>query len=272
MTTVRRTSPPTPRPIAPTSNGSTPPAPKHVDYGINRPIDTIRDDFDQGQSNACGTTALAIALHRLGKDIARTKIDKSIRNFDLFTSMHGITEYARGQGFQATQYNQGSFEQLQKDLGAGRQVIVLVDTSGHDAQELLVRGSNNDMALHYMAVTDVGVDDKGQKYVTFWNWGNEETMPYDRFEKIWSNLEVKNQKTGWDRSYVLVDKQDAAKLPPSNAQASRATDELAHGITEVANGAASIKDHSYGTGIKQIAKGAGEAVVGAGRFIKGLFG
>lgn len=245
--------------------------PKQVEYGINRPIDTLRDDFDQGRSNACGTTALAIALHRLGKDIARTKIDRSIRNFDLFTSMGGITSYARSQGFQAEQYNNGSFEQLQRDIGAGRQVIVLADVGSRDAQQFLTRGSDDDFQLHYMAVTDVGVDQNGQKYVTLWNWGNEETMPYEKFEQIWSNLEVKNQSTGWNRSYVLVDKATAPKLAPSNATESRATDKIANGVTEVANGAADIGRGGIGSGLERIVKGVGSTVSGAVGFVKGLF-
>lgn len=269
MTAIRRTSAAAALPRTPSTDSE---QPKQVEYGINRPIDTIRDDFDQGRSNACGTTALAIALHRLGKDIPRTKIDRAIRNFNLFTSMGGILDYARGQGFQAQQYNNGSFEQLQSDLAAGRQVIVLGDVGSRDAQQFLTRGKDSDFALHYMVVTDVGVDQNGQKYVTLWNWGNEETMPYDRFEKIWSNIEVANANTGWNRSYVLVDKKDAAPLRKSNASESRATDKIANGVTEVANGAADIGRKDFDDGVVRIVKGVGQAVSGAAGFVKKLFG
>ena len=184
---------------------------KKVTYGRGPRIDQERADFDQGRTNACGTTALAIALHKLGKDVPVAEIDKSIRNFNLFTSSEGIKRYAQGAGFQAERYDKGSFEQLQRDLGAGREVIVLTDVGGRDSKGYLQPGSGDDTGLHYMHVTEVGTDQNGQQYVTFNNWGHQETLPYTEFEKLWTDLHFKGLDTGYERHYLLVDKGDAER-------------------------------------------------------------
>lgn len=245
---------------------------KKVTYGRGPRIDQERADFDQGRTNACGTTALAIALHKLGKDVPVAEIDKSIRNFNLFTSSEGIKRYAQGAGFQAERYDKGSFEQLQRDLGAGREVIVLTDVGGRDSKGYLQRGSGDDTGLHYMHVTEVGTDQNGQQYVTFNNWGHQETLPYSEFEKLWTDLHFKGVDTGYERHYLLVDKGDAEALPASNLDGeSRIADDLSDGVSHLSNGAAALKRGDVWGGLTELGGGVKDLISGTGRLIKGLF-
>jgi X-X-X-Leu-X-X-Gly heptad repeat protein len=245
---------------------------KKVTYGRGPRIDQERADFNQGRTNACGTTALAIALHSLGKDVPVAEIDKSIRNFNLFTSSEGIQRYAQGAGFQAERYEEGNFEQLQRDLAAGREVIVLTDVGGRDAKGYLQRGPEDDTGLHYMHVTEVGTDQNGQQYVTFNNWGHQETLPYADFEKLWTDLHFMGAGTGYDRHYLLVDKADAEALPASNLDGdSRIADDLSDGVSQLATGAADLKRGDVWGGLSELRGGVKDLLTGAGRLLKGLF-
>lgn len=274
---------PTSRPVTPEARPQTQarpvdafePARPTPTYGVGRRIDTLRADFNQGDSNACGTTALAIALHRLGTDIPRVDIDKDIRNFNLFTSRQGILDYARQSGFQAQQYNQGNFAQLQKDIAAGRQVVVLTDVGGRDGNGSLQRGSEGDFNLHYMVLTEADVAADGTPFVRFWNWGREETLPYAEFEKLWKDIHVQGVDTGYDRPYILVDRGEAAPLRASNSKDTQVADSLTYGISEVSNGVAQLARGSVREGggrilegVAQVGKGAVRALGGA---LKGLF-
>lgn len=245
-------------------------------YGRGPRIDGDRPDFNQGQTNACGTTALAIAFHRLGTEVPVAEIDRDIRNFDLFTSTLGIVEHAQGRGFQAERYNGGSFDQLQSDIAAGREVIVLTDVKGRDDRGWLQPGDSSDASLHYMVVTEANVAPDGTEYVTFWNYGREETLPYSEFEKLWGDLKMKDMSTGYDNPYILVDQGSASPLRPSDHSETAMADHVAHGVTEVASGAADIGRGDVLSGGGRILDGLGHAAQGVGtgikNFVGGLFG
>lgn len=236
---------------------------KDVTYGINRQIDDIRADFNQQKTNACGTTALAIAMHRLGVNIPRQTIDRQVRNFNLYTSAGGIIDYARQKGFQANRYENGSFDQLKSDLAAGRQVIVLADVGGYDQDGLLKRGSDQDFNLHYMNVTDVGYDKNGQRYVTYWTWGREETVPYERFEQFWSILKIAGVNSDFNRSYLLVDKGNAAALRAPGKLPSSEEHRLMDGVSQAANGVGRTARGDLG-GLRELGRGVVNTLRGAG--------
>ena len=258
---------PTTRRVASQVRSTATTEPKNVTYGVNRRIDDVRADFNQGRTNACGTTALAVAFHHLGTNIPRQTIDRQVRNFNLYTSSGGIIDYARQKGFQANRYENGSYEQLKSDLAAGRQVIVLTDVGDYDQNGLLTRGDESDTTLHYMNVTNVGEDQNGQRYVTYWTWGTEQTVPYERFEQMWSDLKLKGMDSDWNRSYLLIDKGTAEPLRDPGKLASRQEDQISDGVSSAANGAARVGRGEVLGGLKEIGRGVVNTLKGAGSLL-----
>jgi hypothetical protein len=241
------------------------PAPAPVQTGVigRNPDIGNRPDFDQGNTNSCGTTALAEAFHNLGFEQTRQTIDDSIREFDVGTPMQSIVNYAQSQGFQAQEYNNGSFQQLQSDLAAGRQVIVQVDVSGYDKTGHLQPGSPNDFETHYMVVDKAFTGPDGKQYVTYENWGNIETLPYTDFEKLWGNIKEGGLSTGMNNPYILVAKGNAAPLPPSNASGYAAVDGVETGGADVINGVADLSKGRVGEGVGRIVGGVAGGLVSA---------
>lgn len=236
-----------------------------VEGTLTDPAQGGRPDFAQGSSNACGTTCLAIALHRLGIEIPRTQIDREIRNFNLFTPPTALAGYARGQGLQADVYNHGSFEQLQADLAAGRQILVLTDVGGYDQNRDLTRGSSADLDTHWLVVTGVSVEN-GQRLVHYDNpWGTKETLPWDRFEALWRDVHALGLPTGYDHAYLLVDRADAPALRPSDARDIAGVNEFTGGISDVGNGFAELTRGDVTHGLLRLGRGLGDTLLGAAR-------
>jgi hypothetical protein len=246
------------------------------DVDITDPKNGGRPDFKQ-KGSACGTTSLAIALHRMGIEVPVSAIDDQIREFDFGASDSDIINYCHDRGLQADLYNQGSFETLKGDLAAGRQIMVMTDvTRAPDGK--LDPGSPNDADTHYMVVTEAFERD-GKKYVTYDNpWGVQQTVPYERFEKIWSNLKYDGIPTGYDKAYILIDRGNAPKLRPSNAFDLEASRGLAWGAASVANGVGDLKKGRIVRGLGRMVGGAVGAVTAAigciaavpGRALQGL--
>jgi hypothetical protein len=90
--------------------------------------------FYQGQSNACGTTALAMILsHVTGTSIDRHDIDAQIRRFDVFASPLDMMDYARRAGVAAEGYNHGSKEDLERFIDAGIPTELVITADGSHA-------------------------------------------------------------------------------------------------------------------------------------------
>lgn len=247
-----------------------------VDGTITDPADGGRPDFAQGNSNACGTTCLAIVLHRLGIEVPRTEIDKSIRNYNLFTPPTALVDYARGQGLRADVYNHGSFEQLQSDLAEGRQIMVMTDVGGYDQNLDLSPGSKKDFQTHWLVVTGA-YEKNGQKFVTYDNpWGTKETLPFEKFDALWKDVHVLGVPTGYDRSYVLIDRGSSKALRAPHAGDIAGVNELTGGISNAANGFAEMTHGNILHGLGRMLSGVGNTVVGAARTavqtVKNLFG
>ncbi|MBI5544828.1 MAG: C39 family peptidase [Deltaproteobacteria bacterium] len=220
-----------------------------------------RADFDQGQTNSCGTTSLAICLERMGVRVPRTEIDSQIREVNIWTSMDDITQYAKGKGLQAAVYDKGSFEKLQNELANGRQIMVLTDVE--QAQDgKLSRGSEKDTGWHYMVATEAFTSE-GKQYVTYQNpWGVQQTVPFERFDQLWSNLKMFNAEVGFDRSYILLDQADSKKLPASNAFELAAPASIMHGVSNLANGVADLGKGRIAQGASRVAAGVVGSVTG----------
>lgn len=189
--------------------------------------------FDQGASNACGTTALSYALWRLGLGYRpHAEIDQAIRNRGTFSDPNGLLDYARGQDCQAALYNHGSFEALKSQLALGRQALVLVDPDGPD-----------NLNAHWLAVTAVGSGPDGRRWVEVLDpaTGGVSRRDWAAFDRKWRDLALDGASTGYDRAFLLVDRAERAPLPPSNAGGVEAVSDVAGSFNDLLNGAAYLE-------------------------------
>lgn len=147
---------------------------------------------DQGATNGCGTTSLAMMLS-FWKDkpgaFNREKIDSSIRHFNLFTSPQNVGSYARDNGMRAEVVNKAKVEDLTKLLDQGVPTQILYDPNGDGSDE----------ALHYVVATDYTKDEKGNVTgikIADPAGGYETTVPIEEFKERWDKLEFMGQNTG----------------------------------------------------------------------------
>src|SRR5438067_1554671 len=59
------------------------------------PNDDSMPDYNQGKTNGCGTTSLAMIMSYLGVPESQGDIDSAIRRADVFTSPTDILDFAR---------------------------------------------------------------------------------------------------------------------------------------------------------------------------------
>lgn len=121
----------------------------------NSILDTNSQTFmpllNQGRTNGCGTTSLAMISTFLGHERSMGEIDNEIRRQDIFSAPNDLVEYARGTGLRAEMYNHGTPEELAYfvDLGIPTQIVTTADGSG-DPQK-----------MHYVVITGYAVDKNG---------------------------------------------------------------------------------------------------------------
>ena len=135
---------------------------------------------DQGQTNACGTTSLAMSMsYLLGREIDHGRIDEDIRRLDGFSSPNDLVAYARDAGLNAEMYNHGSPEELARfvDKGVPTQILVSVD------------GSGDMSSMHYVVVTGYERDSAGKLAFTILNpaGGCVETWGAAELEEKWGD-------------------------------------------------------------------------------------
>ncbi|HQF87290.1 MAG TPA: C39 family peptidase [Acidobacteriota bacterium] len=137
-------------------------------------------NYDQGSTNGCGTTSLAMILSYLtGQSITQGDIDKAIRRMDVFTSPRDLLEYAQDMGLAAEGYNNGTWEELKGYIDRGLPCQALISADG----------SSDPTKLHYIAVTGYGKDaTTGEETVIYHDpaTGKEETMLLSEFKQKWS--------------------------------------------------------------------------------------
>jgi ABC-type bacteriocin/lantibiotic exporter with double-glycine peptidase domain len=145
--------------------------------------------LDQGTTNGCGTTSLAmITSYLTGRPISQAQVDHEVRRMDIFSPPGELVEFARARGLSAEMYNNGSIDELKGflDRGIPCQALISSDNSGSLT------------TLHYVAVVGYGVDDKGKEYVILHdpNKGDDPSTPglegglvrmsMDEFKSKWS--------------------------------------------------------------------------------------
>jgi uncharacterized protein YvpB len=144
------------------------------------------------QGNACGTTTLAEIMTYLGKTETQADVDKAIRRDDVFTAPEDMIQFARDNGLQAQEYNNGTWDQVKQQIDSGHAVQALVE--GDNSVPVMDGASNGNFSvsgLHYIAITGYGTDPTtGQGYVVYHdpNRGTEQRMSVSDFEKMWGNV------------------------------------------------------------------------------------
>jgi hypothetical protein len=191
--------------------------------------------LDQGSTNGCGTTSLAMMLDFLAggkKVLDREAVDRSIRHYDMFTSPGEAAAFARRRGAQATIHSDTTLEQLRGMIDQGLPVQVLLD----------VNAEHDGSGLHYEVVTGYGTGPDGKRYIELANpWGQREYMPEQTFLEHWSNLTAKGFPLGINRVAICIKPRGSnAKLPGNDEGAFLDTGmtalRVARGLTQVTSG------------------------------------
>ncbi len=210
--------------------------------------------YDQGSTNACGTTSLAMILgYLVGAEIDRTNIDREMRRSDSFSSPADLVAYARSQGLSAEMYNHGDVEGLMELVDQGIPCQVLVGNGG----SMDVRN------LHYMAVTGMR-QEGGESYVVLHdpNRGEgERAMLLEDFVQQWEA-----PIGGLDKFFIAY-APGSIQLPPSDTRGAEGVLAVGDGAAAIVNHSARIWEHgSVGSVVRGVAGLLGavpEAVVGA---------
>ncbi|HEY3449104.1 MAG TPA: C39 family peptidase [Myxococcales bacterium] len=217
---------------------------------------------DQGNTNSCGTTSLAMLMSFWkGKAGAYTHemIDQSIRYFDGPTAPTNIVSYLKGQGFRAEALNNASIGDLTKYLDQGVPVQVLYDPSADPS----------DVYLHYVDVVDYAKDAQGNVTsvkIADPGGGRMADVPVEEFKKRWGNLGIKNVGIGANNLMIVA-------LPGQNAQV-RGKDGVTRNTEDIA-----LPKNGGNWGVKlrvvdvvaDAANWVGKAAKKVGNFFKNLF-
>ena len=130
-------------------------------YGPSLPgamDDTRMPPIDQGKSNACGSSSLAMIMDYLGVPVSRRDIDKEIRRVDQGLPPQPLIDFAREHGLEAEFYNHGSWDEIKGLIGRGIPVQAQINTEAD--------GSKTHM--HWVAVVGFRTDPKtGEEPVSY---------------------------------------------------------------------------------------------------------
>jgi len=270
MRVTRPTTPTTPRTPAHAPAAKTPTKTTAAKTVKNTPPATARDarDFgrylqDQGNTNSCGTTSLAMLMSFWkGTPGAYThqQIDKSIRVFDGPTAPSNIVSYLRGQGFRAEAVNNASVNDIRKYLDQGVPVQVLYDPSANPS----------DLYLHYVDIVDYKADAAGNIVslkIADPAGGKLKDVPVAEFQKRWQNLHLKNVDLGVNNLMIVA-------LPKQNVPV-KGRDGTVRNSNDIAlpkNGGNLGWQMKVADVIADVTNWAGKAGKAIGGFFKGLFG
>ncbi|HEY8212112.1 MAG TPA: C39 family peptidase [Myxococcaceae bacterium] len=152
---------------------------------------------NQGQTNSCGTTSLAMIESYFGHPTTHEQIDPEIRAFNLGTAPDDIASYANSHDLHASVKNEGSLEDLAKNVDNGVPTMVLTDAPGNKADPK--NGEN-----HYVVVTGYQRDASGK--ITKVNvadpWGVKREMDAKDFDSRWANSNQLGISTGNSRLMI----------------------------------------------------------------------
>lgn len=158
--------------------------------------------LDQGDSNGCGTTSLAMMLNYWKGDknaFSREKIDDKIRTGPdqmAFSSPDNLESYAKDNGFRSNAISGGSMDQLKGYLDQGVPVQVLYDPNN----------DGGDSLLHYVNVVGYTEKDGQIDQIKIADPAGGETKEISReeFENRWSDLELGGIGTGLNNVMIVT--------------------------------------------------------------------
>jgi hypothetical protein len=233
--------------------GETPPPSLKQDHNsiFNAEGSATMPLLDQGRTNGCGTTSLAMVMTFLGQPRTQAEIDDAVRRQDIFSTPNDLAEYARDAGLSAEVYNHGTAAELAHyvDLGIPTQILTTADGSG-DASK-----------MHYVVITGYDVATDGSLSFDVQNpWGIRETWTADELERRWGNTPF-----GFDHLYLAVAPGDVS-LPPSRTDGIEGTLNAADGVASVVAGYDRLiharSPGEFLRGIGDVSIGAPQAIVG----------
>ena len=265
---------PHPRPVGstPSTGAAPPPQPAGDLFGPSAFQTAPAKDLGvtpqgQGNSNACGTTALAELLTYWGKPTTHSQIDSSIRTANIGTPADSIVSYAQAHGMRASSKNEASLSDVTHLVDQGVPVMVEVDPPGNpngDWHYVNVVGYSRDASGQ---VTSVDVVDSG-------GTGFKQTLTAQQFQQEWGKLSDHGLNNGISNFMIAMVPQgnqpiagsdgitrpaSHIALPQSSAQAARdAAPELTmeDGGSNVVNGWTQHNPGKVAGGLVEAAGGA----------------
>jgi hypothetical protein len=184
--------------------------------------------FDQqGTSNGCGTTSLAMTMTYLGVPETKDQIDAVIRQLDIFSSPEDLMGFATSHGLQAQGYNDGVWENIESCIPLGQPCICLInaDYSYPDGSDI--------SGFHYVVITGFGVDPTNeQRYAIFHdpNFSSDMVLYESQFVQMGDNM-------GWGfHDYYMAFATFATELPPGNDDGIQGVLGTLEGVTNITNG------------------------------------
>lgn len=220
-------------------------------------LDVPHPGFDQ-RGNECGTTSLAMVLqYALGNNTVTAndiqRIDRAIRNWNIFTSPNDMIEYARARGVNAEGYNNGSLAEIKSFLDRGIPVVAMIDPDSpgnFNAHWVVIKGYSN---------VNPNTGEKGNFLIV-----NDPASPTgntyvkeDDFLKQWKNVKMAGVETGYNNYFIAVAPRGTV-LPPGRDDGIAAANALSQGVANVVNGLSDVTR--------------GDIIGGIGRFAGGVIG
>lgn len=220
---------------------------------------------EQGSSNACGTTSLAMVMSYLGMPETKEAIDSVIRRMNIFSSPADLIGFARDHGLQAQGYNHGAWADIEEDADRGAPCILLINAGYSYPDGSSISG------FHYVVVAGHGIDPvNGERYAVLHdpNYGTDMAL-YE------ADLITMGGNVGWGFAgyYMAFAPQSASPLPPGNSTGIQGALGALEGVANITNGLASVIEHasagSVARGIVQVAGGAiGGIISGIGGLLQ----
>lgn len=173
-----------------------------ADLSISRKLDIKLQG--QGNTNACGTTSVAMILSYWGKKTDYQTVDKGIRREnDMFSPTLRLGGYAISQGMRAGLKSDASLEDLAKMVDQGVPPIVLIDPLDPKKPDKTAINTK-DAKLHYVVVSGYERDKDGKiSKITVSDPqgknGTRFTVSAKKFEEAWSDLKLNGKKVGINR-------------------------------------------------------------------------
>jgi len=176
--------------------------------------------------NSNGDTSLAEIMTYLGKSMTEADVEKGIGD----ASPQNMLRFARDNGLEAEEYNNGSWDQLKQQIDEGHPVQALIENH--------FLGAVDGNALHYINITGYGTDPStGEEYITYHDpyLGTEQRRSVSDFEKAWGSV-----PDGFN-NYFKAYGPKGSNLPPGDDAFQNAGGGI-QGTQGTLNGAANLKN------------------------------